>query len=880
MLANVRSIFKKIDHLRVLLSTYNCDIFCATETWLHQHHTDNIIAITGYKIYRDDRSTPSVPGESPTTRVGGGVAVWVKLNIDINVQRYIPPTHLIGSQEIWLVFKNINLLLITVYIPPEFANTSQYSADINNHFINNCDIILAKSPDLRICLTGDFNRLNCADFNDNLSLVDCVNQPTRGNVILDRFFCSEEIVMNYNVRVQAPLQNSDHNIVFAQAINQLTSHRNPILQTVFDLRESHVSKFCSVVEAINWHDFYLTNADVDFKCNIFHEIINSIIEDCIPSTIIISSEADEPWVTPVLKSIMLRRDEAFLNNNALVYEHLCNKVNNEITKSKRIWASKAEKGSRQLWRVAHNVSGTNKINPITKLYNKFPDIETAANRINIGLSNIFTQPSTYNLPATNNVDLEWNCPITVDQVYKAMKSLHPSKAYGNDLIPTLLYKSAAASLAEPLAHIFNMSIQDLQFPSPWKYGHTIVLPKTADPEVTDTRPITLLTIPSKILERFALNSVLPAIRDDAGSHQFCKSASSTLCALVTLHDHVTILLDIPAHYGVCIISYDFAKCFDKLSHDVILKRLIECHYPPDFIKWTKSYLSNRTQSVRIGNCISPTVNVTSGVPQGSVLGLPLWNLVAGSYSSPVNDSNLCEFITYADDFTFIFPLLKNNDNSHISTHHDQFLSWASANKLILNLGKCKILNVIPPGTNMDLHHTNASLTLPIVDELRLLGVVFNSRLNWQTHISLIVRSASQRLYAIRKLRPLVSDSDLTTIYNATIRSVLEYCSPLFIAMPAYLDQNLHRIQSRFHAILCGPYHTCSTDDCLQLLTERRNLAATKLFNKVTNDNLHVLRPLLPQISERSGRFIVPFAATNRRQSSLFVHMVSRQYAQQ
>ena len=132
--------------------------------------------------------------------------------------------------------------------------------------------------------------------------------------------------------------------------------------------------------------------------------------------------------------------------------------------------------------------------------------------------------------------------------------------------------------------------------------------------------------------------------------------------------------------------------------------------------------------------------------------------MAGSYI--LQKDKLRELVIYADDFNFLFPMLKNNDNSHVSKEHIEFINWVENTKLFLNLNKCKILTIVPSVIYKDIHNINFLPALPIVQELRLLGVVFNSRLNWQSHVSVIFRTAACRLYAIRKLRPLLSDSDL------------------------------------------------------------------------------------------------------------------------
>ena len=124
-----------------------------------------------------------------------------------------------------------------------------------------------------------------------------------------------------------------------------------------------------------------------------------------------------------------------------------------------------------------------------------------------------------------------------------------------------------------------------------------------------------------------------------------------------MEDFITSSLDKADVSGVQIVAYDMSKAFDRLKHDVILARLSTCDLPLSIVSWFQSYLRDRTQFVRIGNEKSSLALVTSGVPQGSVVGPFLFSMVAGSF--PVEYEN-ATVIKYADDFTVCAALLKNS----------------------------------------------------------------------------------------------------------------------------------------------------------------------------------------------------------------------------
>lgn len=462
-------------------------------------------------------------------------------------------------------------------------------------------------------------------------------------------------------------------------------------------------------------------------------------------------------------------------------------------------------------------------------------------------------------PACDDSSSEWNPVFEIHAVERVLLSLKPDKAAGCDQIPTTLYRSAAHILAAPLAHIFNLSIRSRKVPDAWKLSHITPVPKSSPPKKNELRPISLLPIPAKVFERLILDS---GIRDTLvscfGNNQFGgRPKSSTTLALIAIHDRITYLLDRPETSGAAILAYDFSKAFDQLGHKIIIDTMIKLHLPLGFIQWTVDYLRNRLQAVRIHCCVSSPIRVTSGIPQGSLLGPYLFNIVVGTLHASDFESRI---IKYIDDCTFIVPLLKSGRDI-IRVEHSHMLEWSETTKLKVNVDKTKCMFVTPALRTI----TPTLPSIKIVQELKLLGVVFTSNLKWEAHVKSTVRTASQRLYVLRLLRSLVSRDDLFRIYFGVVRSILEYASPVFIGMLQQDSVKLERVQRRAHRIICGENCNCSV---LSLLSDRRILAAVNLLEKCCKPD-HLLYQLCPQKSVRSSRFIQPPSRTQRRLSSFF-----------
>ena len=305
-----------------------------------------------------------------------------------------------------------------------------------------------------------------------------------------------------------------------------------------------------------------------------------------------------------------------------------------------------------------------------------------------------------------------------------------------------------------------------------------------------------------------------------------------------------------------IIAYDFAKAFDRLRHDVIVERMMECGMPNELISWIANYLNDRKQCVKIGTICSKYCRVTSGVPQGSILGPFLFSIVMGSLNISLKD---CCVIKFADDVTICAPIYHEQRNSLVKVAHDAVVDWSNRYHLPLNFGKCKTL-LIRSSKECKLTHLP---NVEVVESLKVLGVIFNQRLSWSHHVDAITKSASKRLFPLRLLRPNVNDLCLKITYYGLMRSVMEYAAPLFVGLSKTDSKKLESLQKRFHKLLCGP--NC-VKQCLTSLAERRNMMATKLYRVAENDEHHVLFSILCHKSS-SGRFIIPPVKTSRRLSS-------------
>ncbi len=292
-----------------------------------------------------------------------------------------------------------------------------------------------------------------------------------------------------------------------------------------------------------------------------------------------------------------------------------------------------------------------------------------------------------------------------------------------------------------------------------------------------------------------------------------------------------------------VILIDYAKAFDHLNHSIIIQKLTDMNVPPILTQWVTAFLTNRQQRVKIGPTTSSWLHINGGVPQGTKLG-PLLFLVMINDLHPVNSTT-----KFIDDTTLheVKPLIGPGQLQHSI---DTVIEWSKANDMNLNPTKTKQLSI-----NFS-HQKQASQNLHISNQpiekcnvVKLLGVLIQNDLKWDSHINSIVQKASQRLRMISVLKHSGYDTEkLIIVFIAHIRSITEYaCQVWHLSLTLGLTQDLERIQIRTLKIIRPDldYDSALLMFNLVSLIERRKGLCKKTFDKLKqNDN--VLHNLLPK----------------------------------
>ena len=231
-------------------------------------------------------------------------------------------------------------------------------------------------------------------------------------------------------------------------------------------------------------------------------------------------------------------------------------------------------------------------------------------------------------------------------------------------------------------------------PSCFKYANIVPIPKCPHPsDLSDFRPISLLPVLSKIFEKIVVTKIiLPIVSRRVGISQFAyisRPGSGPVSALVLAYHKIVEFLD-KSLGAVRLLSVDFSKAFNKLLHSCIVSACVDFELPSYAINWIASFLSGRKQRVFVDGRASSWSSVTSGVPQGSILGPILFCLAVDSLSPVCDNSHI---IKYADDVS-VFHFVRNQTQDMLQLEWDNLVQWSHTMHLPLNFLKCNVTDFV------------------------------------------------------------------------------------------------------------------------------------------------------------------------------------------
>ena len=264
-------------------------------------------------------------------------------------------------------------------------------------------------------------------------------------------------------------------------------------------------------------------------------------------------------------------------------------------------------------------------------------------------------------------------------------------------------KKTCRTLCFPISVLFRSLLDLHNLPSEWK--HSIISPKFKSGSPSDPknyRPISLTCTCCKVLESIIVAELLEFLNThkliSKHQHGFLKLHSTTTNLLETINDWTISLSN---HKSVTIAYVDFQRAFDTISHPKLIHKLISYGVSGNLLFWIQSFLSNRTQVVRITSSFSSVCGVSSGVPQGSVLGPILFDIFINDLVD-IFDGNATAKL-FADDLKLYTDITFPSDRHNFQVQLDLLCKWSTQWQLGISYSKCSILQLGSP-TNFPTTH--------------------------------------------------------------------------------------------------------------------------------------------------------------------------------
>ena len=435
-------------------------------------------------------------------------------------------------------------------------------------------------------------------------------------------------------------------------------------------------------------------------------------------------------------------------------------------------------------------------------------------------------------------------PVHPDVIRKIIKNLKNSKTCGTDNIDSYVLKVAADQLVPALTHVVNLSLTHAHFPALWKTAKVIPLLKKSDETLPKNyRPVSLLTVTSKVLERAVYLQLIEYLEMNNllhHSHHGFRRNHSTTTALLEMYSNWVEAYE--ENKITAVVLLDMSAAFDLVDKSILIGKLKLYGLDENSSTWLESYMSGRHQRVFVDGELSDPLPLEVGVPQGSILGPILYCLMVNDLPEvphihdPVDEecdpsfwnlhcSSCGGIACFADDSSFSRsgedPLTLNQQ---IKSTYSTIAEYMAANRLVLNTDKTHVL-VMASDTqhrrygNYDVELDTGNEIIKPEEHDRMLGCQIKCDFKWGEHLqnneSSLRRQITSRINALQKISFTASFKTRKMVANGVIISRIIYAVQLWGGTSDYLLNMLQVLQNRAARIVTKRSVYTSQDELLK-----------------------------------------------------------------
>lgn len=764
---NIQCLGNKIDELALYLELHRPDVVCMAEHWCVG---DDIccLNISEYII---------AAHYSRTSRLHGGTVIYIRQGLNFKTDHRVMGFSAEMDVEMCAVeLTDFNTDVICMYRPSTSNNFHIFLAS----FEKLADYLFDKNRD--VCILGDFNIDLSRDrecitsvFENVLSsygLRACVTEPTRGNRCIDNVFTNLQVA-EICTRVVDPAL-SDHSGVLVEI------RGGHLVRSALDVRyvnrvtRSGLTKLIGFLSHEIWPQNF-QNASEQAEC--LTGMYIKYFDICFP---LVKAKKDGFGINWFDDSLRAFRSKILIVND------ICNITKDPATQTllksmrkeyrSRINIARRRAYDRFLmnssnpvkagWKLVNSVRGGEVHRPPSSLApgDFCRHFAGVADRL---LETLPESPQSASdilstAVGTNSKGF-FLFPVTEPEVARVISSLSNSTAPDVYGLASSIIKETSHIVLPFLTTLINNMFLNGEWPDIFKKSRvTPVLKKGDEGDPGNYRPIAIVPVFSKIAEVLLYNRLMKFFSDfklfSANQYGFLPGRS-TISAVSEVVGGIVGGID-QGELTKAVLC-DLTRAFDCVSHEILCQKMQHYGVRGVPLQLLKSYLTGRTQCVRLGGGVSDFERVHHGIPQGSVLGPLLFVIYVNDlpqYMRPV-----CQSVLYADDTTL---LLRGTCVEDLDGRTESALRraehWLVSNKLHLNHSKTQSI-VFSSNYGISKGHS-----------VKLLGVTLDDHLRWEAHVSELCKKLSSALFLLRTLRGCINHDMLLKSYYAFIHSRIQY----------------------------------------------------------------------------------------------------------
>ena len=867
---NCRSLQNKFLEIHNICNLLKPSILCLTETWLDPSHGPQAYLPTGYSIIRKDRSTEFK--QKYMKNNGGGVAILIKNGLKFRKLK----NHIEPEESIWIEVKAKAPFILGVVYRSEYCdllieteNETPLEKQLNEMLQINRNLMIIGDLNCDTALKSEQKSTSkLLEVLEGLSLTQLINKPTRIDqksrkwTTIDHIWTDEKQKLVKNSGTIEGI--SDHSGTYAT----INSTKEKLQPEKFQFRcyKNYNSKDFNTDLEEALRDPNLNQLIAEEKVNEATEKwVNIFVETAGKHAPIKEGTSSNktkiiPWFTSELKTLIDERRtrlklyllDGFLSDLNIM-KTLTNKINQYKRKLKKIYykeqITKYEGDPNKLWQILKEVTQTkisnkNEIEPElldqTKVnnFNKF--YATVGSKIQEKLKIKEKDPLTETPGKFEFRD------VNEETTIKLIDRIRTNVAVGHDNIHARLLKDSKMTIAKTLTQLVNISYKKAIFPTCMKKGIVRPIYKKDDPEDPGNyRPITILSTLSKVFERSAADQQMEYYMTNqilnGTNHAYIRGHSTETC----LHEIVNFIYrENDKGNLVGIASMDLSKAFDSISHSHLIHKLSTLGLGPKSLKWCKSYLTARKQQTRFKKFISEEEFVTSGVPQGSILGPLLFISFLNDLPSYFQN---CKIVSYADDTQLLVTAkngkeIKNLLENVINTAQ----KWYAKNSLLNNATKTEIMLITGRKHNekfyIEILDEGKKKKLELKESIKILGVHLDHKLNWSKHVQEVNKKANYAVRNLQRVNMLIPFKPRILLYNSLIASHFNYADTVWAGCSMKDQNKLQRTQNLAVKSILGMRKNESARDALKTakllpLAEKRKIHEGVFIHKGLQNKL-------------------------------------------